>query len=416
MKYDAKDSEKTILTPLNAGEIFAMVKRWDFDRTIKCSAFSIPGGAEEYCFVFINDEAISFDKAISELCEKYKFVTGYLGLSEQTLLFSRLHVSDIINQKSLLAKSELFRHIGHGAISVIEQTPLTRDSLVLFSYHLRKGTGKFQKQLLDNGREPWHTGVAAEGDHYSMVWSSNQAETGHFDSQQQTESIFKSFSALLDRYNMSVRKNLMRTWIYVRDIDNHYGGMVEARRDFFHSQGLCGDSRFVASTGIEGRGTETGAIISMDSLSIGNIEEEQINTMDALEYLPRTLLYGVTFERGLRIRFGDRSHLAISGTASIDEEGKVAHEGDIEKQTNRTIDNAEALLLSQGATLYDMTYALCYLRNPKDYECVKEIVSARLPGNIPLIIVEASVCRPAWLFEMEGAGIIADTNPFPPFM
>jgi enamine deaminase RidA (YjgF/YER057c/UK114 family) len=208
----------------------------------------------------------------------------------------------------------------------------------------------------------------------------------------------------------------MRTWIFVRDIDNHYTGMVEARKDFFHSHGLCTDSRFVASTGIEGRGTETGAIITMDSLSIGNIEEEQIDTMDALKYLPRTMLYGVTFERGLRIRFGDRSHLAISGTASIDEEGNVAHEGDVEKQTHKTIDNAEALLRSQGATLYDMTYALCYLRNPKDYECVKEIVSARLPGNIPLIIVEASVCRPAWLFEMEGAGIIADTNPFPPFM
>lgn len=401
---------------MNEGESLAMVKRWDFDRTIKCSSFSIPGGAEEYYFALINDEAGSFDKAIAALCEKYQFATRYLGLSEQTLLFSRLHVSDIINQKNLLAKSELFRHIGHGAVSVIEQTPLTRDSLVLFSYHLKKGTEKFQKEILDNGSEPWGTGMVVKGDHYSMVWSSNQAKAGHFDSQQQTELIFKSFSALLDRYNLSVRKNLVRTWIYVRDIDNHYAGMVEARKDFFHSQGLCSESRFVASTGIEGRGTETGAIITMDSLSIGNIEEGQIDRMDALEYLPRTMLYGVTFERGLRVRFGDRSHLAISGTASIDEEGKVAHEGDIEKQTHRTIDNAEALLRRQGATLCDMTYALCYLRNPKDYECVKEIVSARLPGNIPLIIVEASVCRPAWLFEMEGAGIIADTNPFPPFM
>ena len=106
----------------------------------------------------------------------------------------------------------------------------------------------------------------------------------------------------------------------------------------------------------------------------------------------------------------------ISGTASIDEDGKIAHEGDIEKQTHRTIDNVEALLRGQDATLNDMAYALCYLRNPKDYECVKEILNARLPGNIPLIVVEAAVCRPAWLFEMEGVGIIADANPFPPFM
>jgi len=172
----APKTPETFLTPLNAGESFAMVKRWDFDQTIKCSSFSTPGGAEEYYFAIINDEAMSFDKAIAELCEKYQFVTGYLGLSEQTLLFSRLHVSDIINQKNLLAKSELFRHIGHGAISVIEQTPLTRDSLVLFSYHLKKETVKFQKEFLDNGSEPWRTGMVAKGDRYSMVWSSNQAE------------------------------------------------------------------------------------------------------------------------------------------------------------------------------------------------------------------------------------------------
>ncbi|MGA2400818.1 MAG: Rid family hydrolase [Syntrophobacteraceae bacterium] len=343
-------------------------------------------------------------------------MTKYLGLSEQTLVFSRLHVSDIVNQKNLLVKSELFHHIGHGVVSVIQQTPLTPDALVLFSYHLRKRTGKFQKEFPDNGSVPWRTGMVVKGDHYSMVWTSNLAEARPFDSKQQSELIFKSFCAFMDRYNLNVRKNLVRTWIYVRDIDNHYAGMVEARKVFFNSQGLCSESRFVASTGIEGRSAETGAIVSMDSLSLGNIDEEQIVTMDALEHLPRTLHYGVTFERGLRIRFGDRSHLLISGTASIDEDGKIAHEGDIEKQTHRTIDNVEALLRGQNAALNDMAYALCYLRNPKDYECVEEILNARLPGNIPLIVVEAAVCRPAWLLEMEGVGIIADANPFPPFM
>ncbi len=376
----------------------------------------MPEGAEEYYFTFTNNEARSFHKAIAGLCEKYQFVTKYLGLSEQTLVFSRLHVSDIFNQKNLLLKSELFRHIGHGVVSVIEQTPLTPDSLVLFSYHLRKKTGKLQKEFPDNGSVPWRTGMVVKGDHYSMVWSSNMAEGGFFDSKQQTELIFKSFCAFMDRHSLNVRKNLVRTWIYVRDIDNHYAGMVEARKDFFHSQGLCRESRYVASTGIEGRSAETGAIVTMDSLSLGNIAEEQIATMDALAHLPRTLLYGVTFERGLRIRFGDRSHLAISGTASIYEDGRIAYEGDIEKQTHRTIDNIDALLRGQEAALNDMAYVLCYLRNPKDYECVKEILDARLPGNIPLIVVEAAVCRPAWLVEMEGVGIIPDANPFPPFM
>lgn len=128
-----------------------MVKRWDFDRTIKCSSFIMPEGAEEYYFTFTNNEARSFHKAIAGLCEKYQFVTKYLGLSEQTLVFSRLHVSDIFNQKNLLLKSELFRHIGHGVVSVIEQTPLTPDSLVLFSYHLRRKQGSFKRNFLTTG-------------------------------------------------------------------------------------------------------------------------------------------------------------------------------------------------------------------------------------------------------------------------
>ncbi|MFN2115781.1 MAG: sugar phosphate nucleotidyltransferase, partial [Anaerolineae bacterium] len=52
-----------------------------------------------------------------------------------------------------------------------------------------------------------------------------------------------------------------------------------------------------------------------------------------------TIDYGVTFERGIRIRFGDRSHLHISGTASIDKCGEIVHPGDILKQTERTVAN-----------------------------------------------------------------------------
>jgi enamine deaminase RidA (YjgF/YER057c/UK114 family) len=393
-----------------------MIRRWDFDQTIKCSSFITFAGTEEYYLTFTGDKDRSFDKAVIELSEKYQYVTEYLGLSQETLVFSRVHVSDIINQKNLLAKSGLFRDIGHGAVSVMQQTPLTLDSLVLFSYHLKKKRGNFQKEYLDNGRDPWCTGVAVKGDHYSMVWSSNLAEAGPFDSKRQTETLFTSFKVFLHRYNLNVRNNLVRTWMYVRDIDNHYAGMVEARKVFFESQGLCSQSRFVASTGIEGRGSVAGAIVTMDSLSFGNIKEDQIVAINALDHLPRTILYGVTFERGLRIRFGDRSHLLISGTASIDKEGKVAHEGDIDKQTSQTIDNVEALLRSQRATLDDLAYAICYMRNPRDYERAREIVGARLPGNIPIIAVQAAVCRTGWLFEMEGTGIVADVNAFPPFI
>lgn len=393
-----------------------MVKRLDFDGKVKCSSFSTPGGAQEYCLSFTNNGSGSPGRAIAEICDKYLAVAKQLDLSEETVVFSRLHVSDIANQKKLFMESELFRHIGHGVVSMVGQTPLSPDYLVLFSYHLKKEKRGFRKEFLDSGNQPWHTGVVVGGDNYSMVWSSNLAKEGVLDAKVQTELVLKSFGDFLSRSNLRLQSNLVRTWIYVRDIDNHYSGMVQARREFFNAQGLGGASRFAASTGIEGKGVGVGAIVTMDSLSFGNISEEQIVSMDALEHLPHAMRYGVTFERGLKIRFGDRAHLMISGTASIDKDGGTMHECHIEKQAQRTVDNVEALLRAQGASLSGLAYALCYFRNPRDYEVVKELLSERLGANTPLIAVEAAVCRPEWLFEMEGVGIIAEAGPFASFL
>ncbi len=241
-----------------------MVKRWDFDCTIKCSSFTTLNGADEYYLTLTNDKSMSFVDAVSQINEKYRYVTNSLGLSDRTLVFSRLHVSDIENQKEHLEQSDLCRTIGNGVISVIEQIPLSSDSIVLFSYHVKRETGNCEKKFLDNGSLPRGTAMAIKGDHYSMVWSSNHGEAGSADSKQQTETLFESFSAFLRRYDLKLRRNLVRTWIYVNDVDNRYNGMVEARRDFFNSHGLCSESRFVASTGIEGRSAVAGSVVAMD--------------------------------------------------------------------------------------------------------------------------------------------------------
>ena len=138
--------------------------------------------------------------------------------------------------------------------------------------------------------------------------------------------------------------------------------------------------------------------------------------MEALSHLSPTILYGVTFERGLRVRFGDRSHLYISGTASIDNKGNVLYLGDAEAQTRRTIENLRALLEEQDATLDDMAYAIVYARNGHDRQFVRKVLDKELGEKFPLIFVEAAVCRPTWLMEIEGVAIIPDKNGFAPFL
>ena len=157
------------------------------------------------------------------------------------------------------------------------------------------------------------------------------------------------------------------------------------------------------------------SIISFDAFGINNLKKEQIVSMEALENLPPTIKYGVTFERGTRVIFGDRSHLHISGTASIDKNGEIVHISDVKKQTQHTIDNIKALLASHGAGLKDIAYCIVYVRDFKDKNKVMDVLEKEIPHEAPLLFLEGAVCRPAWLVEMEGVAVIPDSSEFPAF-
>ena len=78
--------------------------------------------------------------------------------------------------------------------------------------------------------------------------------------------------------------------------------------------------------------------------------------------------YGSAFSRGMRIDLSGLTILLISGTASINDEGKTVHVGDLRAQTRRTFDNITALLASEGATWHDIVRTTCYLRDiERDY-------------------------------------------------
>ena len=65
--------------------------------------------------------------------------------------------------------------------------------------------------------------------------------------------------------------------------------------------------------------------------------------------------------------------LLISGTASIDEEGRTVHGGDFRAQLRRTYHNITGLLKSEGASWKDIVRTTCYLRDiDRDYEAFNE--------------------------------------------
>ncbi len=98
--------------------------------------------------------------------------------------------------------------------------------------------------------------------------------------------------------------------------------------------------------------------------------------------------------------YEDRRQVLISGTASIDNRGRIVHAGDVRRQTQRMWENVETLLNEAGCGFGDMGHILVYLRDVADYAVVEELFEERFPG-IPRVITLAPVCRPGWLIEME---------------
>jgi len=362
-------------------------------------------------------EGLTFPDAFADLTARYSSALDRLGLSDSTAVFCRIFLSDILNQKSALLHSALWCRLHAScALSIIEQKPVGSGPLSLLSYHLRDPKKALTKQLSYPTSVGWRNDLVVKGRDYSLLFSANHTSGEVFNAHTQTKTVFDSLNAVIEQNGMNLLDNGIRTWVYVRDLDNHYKDMVRARREHFEAHGLTDKTRYLASTGILGMTYSPERIVSADALSIGGLAAGQVVRMEALSHLWPTILYGVTFERGLRVRFGDRSHLHISGTASINTTGEVLHEGDAELQTRRAIENVRALLAAQSATLNDMAYVIAYVRNVHDRQRVEEVLDEELGRKVPLVLTEAAVCRPAWLMELEGVAIIPDESEYPPFL
>ncbi len=64
------------------------------------------------------------------------------------------------------------------------------------------------------------------------------------------------------------------------------------------------------------------------------------------------------------------------------------------------IQKCDALLSEADCSYDDVCEMIVYLRDLADYTLVKELFEERFSDK-PLVIVQAPVCRPGWLVEME---------------
>jgi enamine deaminase RidA (YjgF/YER057c/UK114 family) len=116
------------------------------------------------------------------------------------------------------------------------------------------------------------------------------------------------------------------------------------------------------------------------------------------------------FSRATALLLGDYMTTWISGTASI-VGSESCYPGDIEKQTQQTIDNIQRLISPDnfassgvsgaGAGFQDLAKIRVYLKRPEDLAKCRAICTRRF-GSVPAIYAVADVCRPELLVEIEG--------------
>jgi 2-iminobutanoate/2-iminopropanoate deaminase len=123
--------------------------------------------------------------------------------------------------------------------------------------------------------------------------------------------------------------------------------------------------------------------------------------------------YGSAFTRGLRVDLpGGVTHLLISGTASVGENGETLYEGDFRAQLWRTYLNITKLIESEGATWHDVVRTTCYIRDIerdyKDFNLVRnEFFHALGLDPFPASTgIQARICRSDLLVEIEAIAIL----------
>ena len=348
-------------------------------------------------YIILSPEAKgSFNDRLNFLYLKLGNYLDTEKLENRTLQYCKVFLSDSQNQIKELEESLLYQEFLKGTnLTIVEQTPLNGSKVSL----LIKTTDDTTPILFHSLRL-------------------TEEEAMGKDSYEQTHFLFNKYLQTIEGTDMTMERNLVRTWIYVTDIDVNYQGVVEARNDIFDKEGLTADTHYIASTGIGGATPVRHAAVAIDFLTVPNIKEEDKKYLQALEHLNPTHEYGVAFERGTRLTLPThtlhpegsqqfkqqcqqfKQQYFISGTASIDKHGDVVYEGDIVRQTGRLLENIGALLKDGDATMNDIRYFIIYLRDITDYHTVEILMNQFYP-QIPHIIVEAKVCRPGWLIEME---------------
>ncbi len=356
------------------------------------------GEVEElHAMLHVEPRCELFEGQIARIQQAEKILLEMEDVQGSCIVFKRYFLSDATNQVPVIQERDAC------TVSYIQQPPLDGSKVAVWLY-LQKGT---EVKPMNNSTIVRHNG-------YQHIWTFGLMDSTSATSYMQTWQTLFIYIDILKLFQATLEGNCVRTWFFVRDVDTQYGGLVKSRRECFVEQGLTPETHYIASTGIGGSPYDPKALVQLDSYAMTGFEPQQQRYLYGLSHLNRTIEYGVTFERATLMQYGDRNHVFISGTASINHKGEVMYVGNVQQQTFRMWENVETLLNEGGMSYEDVMQIIVYLRDGADYEMVKGLFDQQFP-DIPTVFTLAPVCRPTWLIEMECIAVKKANNDFRDF-
>jgi len=318
--------------------------------------------------------------------------------------------------------------------SIINSTALDLDSDILsrFVFAGIKHYGKFSENVLvPEGRIVWLQGDACtDADVYSMQafsvsgvnlktvkYKSHEIGFCYEDDnarycrlsditpenlkaskKEQTEEVFKIIDASLSSCGFKFT-DTVRTWFYLDKLLSWYKEFNDVRTEFFEKSGIF--SKMVpASTGI-GAANHSGAALTCDLLAVQPKNNKvKIHSVSSPMQNP-ALNYRSSFSRAVEVVYPEFKELFISGTASIDPDGKSVFIDDCERQVDLTMRVVDALLASRAMSWKDVSRGIAYFKNINDKKFYAGYCKKHSIPSFPLAVAHVDICRGDLLFEIE---------------
>jgi enamine deaminase RidA (YjgF/YER057c/UK114 family) len=250
------------------------------------------------------------------------------------------------------------------------------------------------------GQDAWFLGISDAG---CLV-----REGTVLAAREETRRTLTAVEHLLARLGWSFTQ-IQRTWFYLDRILDWYGDFNDVRNETFRRLGMlerCSPTSLPASTGIRGRNF-LGGLCTLDFIATAPV--------DGRRHFARRLThrgqneatdYGSAFARGLELDLESCRYVFVSGTASIDENGKTVHAGDFGAQMRRTLAAVKSLLAAADAEMCDICQATAFLKRAGDIDAYRSILGDEGLLSLPIVCVLADVCRDDLLFELDATAVL----------